>query len=309
MSWRGKTVLVTGSSGFIGSHLTDRLALEQADVIGFDIVPPKYASERHNVKHIILDITSGLCTISRKIDVIFHLAAYAVPNLCETNPSEAFKVNVQGTYNMLRFASRNKIPKFVFTSSALLYGRIPIYLPIDEKHPTIPTDNTYCITKKLGEDLCSAFQSNTDLSVTILRLFNTFGPRQDPDYLIPTIIHQAITKKSIELWSDKPTRDFNYIDNTVDALLTVGSSAIGGLYNVGSGKEVKISEITYHIASRLGAQVRFLNKDVIGPLRLCCDNSKICDTFGWKPKTSFSEGIDKTLTWYETQGMMSFENK
>jgi nucleoside-diphosphate-sugar epimerase len=299
MQLQDKTVLVTGSSGFIGSHLVEALAGHGAKVLAVDKQPPRYSSKyQQNINTIILDIARDKPKIQNKIDIVIHLAAYAVPNLCESNPNEAFRVNVQGTHNMLKFAKENKVNKFVFTSSALLYGRMPKYLPIDESHPIDATENTYCVTKKLGEDLCNLFKDGSDISITILRLFNVFGPRQDVDYLIPTIIGQA-RKGIIELWSDKPTRDLNYVENTIDAILTVAESSVGGIYNVGSNEEVRVADIAKIIASKYNAELKFLNKDVIGSLRLKCNNQLMQDVFGWRPRIGFGEGLERTLQWYE----------
>jgi nucleoside-diphosphate-sugar epimerase len=121
----------------------------------------------------------------------------------------------------------------------LLYGKNPKYLPIDENHPIDVADNVYSVTKKLGEDLCHIFSNTGKLHAIVVRLFNTFGPRQSNDYLIPTIISQAMTKRVIELWSEKPRRDFNYVSNTVDGILMAAEKgASGKSYNIGSGQEI-----------------------------------------------------------------------
>jgi len=300
MSWEGKSVLVTGSSGFIGSHLVDALLQRRARVIALDVASSKYHSTTaNNIKILNFDIVSKLPSMEDKIDIIYHLAACAVPQECEKNPKKAFDVNVQGTHNILKFGECCNVKKCVFTSSALLYGREPQYIPIDEKHPVVAIDNTYSITKKLGEDLCNLYSATTDMSVTILRLFNAFGPRQDLDYLIPTIINQALKQGFIELWSDKPTRDFNYVQNTVDALLSVGISDLEGIFNVGSGEEINVGQMAAKIAARFGVELRFQNREVTGSLRLRCDNSKMKNTFGWEPRITFAEGLERTLDWYQ----------
>jgi nucleoside-diphosphate-sugar epimerase len=290
---------VTGSSGFIASHLISTLLDKKANVIGIDIKSPKkYQYSKKSFKYIRGNICEKLPTI-KDIDVIFHLAATASPNYCQEHPDEAFKVNVQGVFNMLEYAKQHKIPKFIFTSSAQLYGTNPKYLPIDETHPIVPTQNVYTVTKKLGEDLCNVYSSKK-LSVTILRLFNVFGPEQDFDYFIPTIIKQSIEKKYVELWSEKPTRDWNYVQNTVDALLAAGLSKKSDLFNVGSGIEIKTGKVARFIASKFNAKVKFQNIKVSGSLRLQCNSNKIKRILKWEPKISFDEGLLKTTDWYES---------
>jgi dTDP-glucose 4,6-dehydratase len=309
-SWKDKTVIITGGAGFIGSHLVDTLLENGARTIVIDKLSEdtginmrnhleKYSE---NLRFMNLDVASEEISLSETADCIFHLASYAVPTLCESNVAEAFRTNVKGTFKVLKFASTCRARKVVFTSSALLYGREPVYLPIDEKHPIKPTESVYCITKKLGEDLCTVFAETDGLSISIARLFNTFGPRQTDDYLIPTIIKQAMEKGRVELWSDKPTRDLNFVQNTVEALMAIGASDIkDNLFNVGSGIETSVKDVAEKIAKEFNADLEFLGKDVIGSLRLRCDNRLIQERLGWRPKISFDEGINQTLQWYKSQ--------
>lgn len=302
---KGKDILVTGGAGFIGSHLCEALIARDCNVTVVDNRPQTavHLPKDHRMNVIEADVSSDMGNVKGSFDCIFHLAAYAVPTMCEKNPDEAFRTNVRGTYEVLKYASTSGSRKVVFTSSALLYGRQPSYLPIDEKHPVDGTDNVYSITKKLGEDICRAFRNSNHLSIAILRLFNTFGPRQTCDYLIPTIIAQAKENKVVELWSDKPTKDFNYVTNTVDALLAVAESTVTpDVLNVGSGEEINIATIAQMIAVKFGAEVRFLNREVLGALRSKCDYGLMSETFNWKPRVSFTEGLDMTIKYFENSG-------
>ncbi|HKZ41877.1 MAG TPA: NAD-dependent epimerase/dehydratase family protein, partial [Candidatus Hodarchaeales archaeon] len=201
---------------------------------------------------------------------------------------------------MMRFAVKKDVQKFVFPSSALLYGRYPQYLPIDEKHPIEFSSNIYNATKKIGEDLCLHFHEKHNLPVIFFRLFNAFGPRQATDYFIPTVINQAVKSKVIELWNEKPTRDFTYVLDTVDAFVKAAESKfIGGPINIGSGREVRTGDIARQIADSFGAEIKFLNKEVSGSMRLQCDNSRARETIGWKPSISFEEGLDRTIQWFK----------
>lgn len=301
--WKEKNVLITGGAGFVGSHLAEALLERGANITILDnfaiTLDNNIAHLRERVRLIDHDVTGGGLKFQR-YDCIYHLAALAAPNQCEKYPTDAFRVNVQGTFNIFKSAVASGVGKVVFPSSALIYGTNPKYIPIDEKHPISATENVYCITKKLGEDLCRSFEEEHSLPITVLRLFNTFGPRQTPDYLIPTIIRQAMDNGVVELWSDKPTRDFNFVHNTISALIAVGESDLGGdIYNVGSGEEISIREIAETISSEFDAKLNFLNKEVIGSIHLRCDNSRMKEVFGWRPSVSFREGLARTIKWYK----------
>lgn len=306
MNWKDKTALVTGGAGFIGSHLSDALVNLGANVIIADVFS---LISIKNIDHIrdkltLVDIDvskkQDIGKINENIDFIFHLAAYAAPNLCEKNPEVAFKVNVQGTFNVLNFALDCGVKKVVFPSSALLYGRNPKYLPIDENHPIEISNNVYNTTKKIGEDLCETFYEKHGLPVIYFRLFNSFGPRQPSDYFIPTVILQALKNNTIELWNDKPTRDFTYVKDTVNALIKgAETNYCGGSINIGSGRESKVGDIAKQIADSFGAKINFLNKEVIGSLRLCCNNRKAQKILGWTIETSFEDGLNETIEWYK----------
>lgn len=306
MEWNNKNVMITGAAGFIGGHLTEAIASSGGNVIAVDLLQQfeniDFDRFGGKVKIVPADITNEkeLEQINDGIDYIFHLAAYAVPSLCDKNPDVAFKINVQGTFNVMRFATKKDIQKFVFPSSALLYGRYPKYLPIDEKHPIEFSENIYNATKKIGEDLCLHFHEKYDLPVVFFRLFNAFGPRQANDYFIPTVITQAIKTRRIELWSEKPTRDFTYVTDTAQAFMKAAESKyIGGPINIGSGREVRTGDIARQIADSLGAEIKFLDKEITGSMRLQCDNTKAREILGWQPKIPFEEGLDKTIQWFK----------
>jgi len=305
MNLTGKKVLVTGGCGFLGSHLVDKLVETGAKVTVVDLKTTE--GDRNlgpildEIEFVEIDITrkESFDAFSHDFDVIFHLAAYAAPSLCEKNPDIAFRVNVQGTFNVLKFAKKNKLSKMVFSSTAALYGTYPDRLPIDESHPLKVDESVYSITKFMGEEMCSLY-SGMGVPIVVLRLFTTFGPKQSYDYFFPTLISQALGKKEIELWSDKPTRDFNFVGNTVDALMRAAESDfVGGPVNIGSGKETNVGVIAKKIADEMGVQLKFLDKEVIGPMRLCCDNKKAKDTIGWEPSVSLEDGLKITIEWYK----------
>lgn len=297
MDWKSKTCVVTGGAGFIGSHLVDELLGLGSRVIVLDLEQTK---KHENLQGFRCDISKKEnIKIGEDVDFVFHLAALAFPKACNDDPSLAFGSNVAGTMNMLMVAKELGVKKFVFPSSAQLYGRYPEYLPVDEKHPIEYMDNFYNLTKRLGEELCMSFYERYGFPVLFFRLFNSFGPRQKREYLIPTIIHQALEKKEIELWNDKPTRDFTFVTDTVGAFVKAAeSNYCGGPINIGSGREVKVGDIARQIATDLNSEIRFLNKDVIGSMRLCSNRSKAEKILGWEPEVSFEEGLNRTIQWY-----------
>lgn len=300
MNWKNKHCVVTGGGGFLGRHLVDELVRRKATVTVIDVVNMEKESQGI-VENKVCDISQkDSLQIEGDVDFIFHLAAYAYPKACNENPSRAFETNVTGTMNMLLLAKERGVQKFVFPSSGQLYGRYPKYLPVDERHPIDYKDNFYNVTKKLGEDLCAIFNDRYDVPIVFFRLFNSFGPGQNKDYLIPTIIHQALKNRTIELWNEKPTRDFTFVTDTIQAFIKAAESPFrGGPINIGSGQEIRVGDIARQIATALNAQITFLNKEVIGSMRMCCDRASAKRILGWEPHIDFKEGLNKTIEWYK----------
>lgn len=303
MSWTGKKVAITGAAGFLGSYLCEILVAKGARVVALDdftIGSPRSTEPfKNDVQIVSCDIVSN--NIRQYLEgnqVVFHLAAIANPRSCKEDFDLAFSVNVEGTKNVLD-ACRG-CERVIFLSAAATYGN-PEYVPIDEKHPTNGND-PYAITKIMAEYLCTNYHQNYGVPVTIVRNFNTFGPRQSTAYLIPTLITQAMQQKEIEIWNPKPIRDFLYIDNTIDALLRIAESEelIGETVNVGSGKEVEVGALAEKISQIFGGlPIVNLNRDVVGSERLVCDNSKLERMTGWKPVIPFEEGLRRTCSWFQ----------
>jgi len=300
MVWKNKTCIVSGGAGFIGSHLVSELLNKGSKVIIIDTDDSNFKNN-DRLKIIKADVNDiDKLKIDTPIDYIFHLAALAFPKSCNENPAQAYNSNVVGTFRMLSFALSKKVKKFIFTSTAQLYGRYPKYLPVDEKHPIEYLNNFYSLTKKQGEDLCVSFYERNGLPIIFFRLFNTFGPNQKEEYLIPTIIKQALTMRTIELWNEKPTRDFTYVTDTVNALIKGAESGFcGGPVNIGSGNETNIGQIARHIASVLNADLKFMNKEVIGSMRLCCDFTYANRLLDWQPNVDFKDGLNRTINYYK----------
>lgn len=305
--WRGKRVLVTGSAGFLGSHLVEVLVSSDARVVGLDCLanPGRLKDVIDRVEYLSIDIASRdwMEKIPKKFDFIFHLAAFAAPSAAQENPELAFRQNVNGTQNVLEFAMDSSVKKFVFMSAGALYTNVPKYLPIDEKHPISPMQGVYATTKRIGELICEDFGRNYGLPYVYFRLFNTYGPRQSPEYLIPSFILQARSGENLTVFNGEIRRDFSYVGDIVEALLRAASSEYrGGPVNLGTGIEHTIGEVAKKIADRMGVEVECLNRQVFGPARQLCDNRLAKTLFRWEPRCSLDEGLEITIRSFTETG-------
>ena len=272
-----KTILITGGSGFIGSYLIPQLEKDHT-VISLDI--------KENIDITQFDQLSNI----NNIDYIIHLAAIASPPLCDKNPKQAFDVNILGTYNILRLATKLDIKKFILLSSAHVYGTSPKYIPTHETHPYFLQDN-YTTTKLIDESLCHLFYDNYNLSYITLRLFNTYGIGQPLGYFIPDMLNKSLNGK-IHLKGSNVTKDFIYIDDVIDAIIkSIKSDYIGEL-NVGSGIETSLGYVASTIASRMNVSY---TSEPTGESRMCADISRIRKMLDWKPYTSFDVGLNETI--------------
>ena len=302
--YRGKTVLVTGAAGFLGSHLVERLLAVEARVVAVDTetapeswraAAPGSGSLRFESVDINDDARLGGLVREERPELLFHLAAVASPRACARDFATAYRVNVQGTFNVLQVSE--PVPHVVYLSSAAVYGT-PTSLPISEDHPRHGRD-PYAITKIMAETLCENYVANYGRRCSIIRNFNAFGPRQRSEYVIPTIIQQAFATGRIEIWNAAPVRDLMFVDNTEDAILTIGSHPQGGIYNVGSGRGVRIGDVAQLIATSVGGPVPVedLRKEVTGSPALVADVSRLRN-LGWTEKVPFEVGLSRTVEWY-----------
>jgi len=293
-----KRVLVTGAAGFIGSHLLSALINKGYDVLALDRVEvlDKINDEVLKVGADICDSTrmGALAPAFKENDVqsIIHLAAMAAPRVAEKKPEETFRINVYGTLNVLRMAKEAEVKRVVFTSTAHVYGISPKYLPTDESHP-LALEDDYTISKILGEQLCQLFYQNHNISYVTLRMFNGYGPRQSLDYFIPAMIEQA-KKGRITLHGRDITKDFIYVSDMVDAIMTVLPSDYVGPLNVGTGEQISLEYVADYIAKKFGVKLSFAETADKGPTHMQC-NSTHLRLFGWYPKVSINEGLDKTI--------------
>ncbi len=297
-------VLVIGGAGFIGSNLVKQLCKIGSEITILDNFSAgrKEYIEGLDIKVIDGDITDTnvFSEFNSKIDFVVNLAAYSNFNNCEKNPDIAFKINIQGTFNVFKFALERKVKKVLFPSSCLLYGTYPKYLPQDEKHPTEFASSVYTTTKKIGEDMSALFYEKYKLPIIWFRFFNNFGPGQQSDYFIPTLIIQAMKNKEIEIWSTRPVRDYIYVKDTVNALMkALTVDFCGGPVNLGSGIETSTGEVAKKISEMFNAKLKILDKPVGGAMRQKCDYSLAKKVLGWEPTTKFEDGLKETIEWWK----------
>jgi len=260
-------ILVTGGAGFIGSHLADSLSKNKKDnIIIFDnfyrgnLRNIEMAMKNGNVRLIEGDIRKyNEIKKNGKVDIIYHLAAQ--PNVAGSffNPDYAFSSNIEGTYNILKYASESKAGRFIFSSSREVYGN-PEYLPVDEKHVLNPI-NIYGATKVSGEMLCKAFIKTHSLRATILRIANVYGPR-DKDRVIPIFLENAKNNKNLELFGGKQVLDFIWVGDVVNAINDVSKNDkfIGETINIGTGIGTSIEELAKIIIKLTSSKSRIVKK-------------------------------------------------
>ncbi len=310
-SLSGKRVLITGAGGFIGSHLTEELVRSGASVRAFvrynsrgshgwlDRTEPGLAKQ---IEFVAGDVTDAgrVREALEGCDIVFHLAALIGIPYSYHAPESYVQTNVCGTMNVLNACRNQGVELLVHTSTSETYGTAQ-YVPIDEKHP-LNAQSPYAATKTAADQLALSYHRSFDIPVTVIRPFNTFGPRQSLRAVIPTVLGQLLSgSKEIRAGSLHPTRDFNYVSNTVDGFVGVAEakreSVIGETFNLGSGAEISIGdlmELCMKITSRRAKivteteRVRPSKSEVE---RLLADASKATEAFGYRPKVSLEEGL------------------
>jgi NAD dependent epimerase/dehydratase len=305
-------VLVTGGEGFIGSHLVERLVREGAEVRVLALYNPfgRYGW-LDPATHADVELLPGDVRDAERVaeavagcDVVFHLAALIGIPYSYVAPESYVQVNVQGTINVAAACRRHEVQRMVHTSTSETYGTA-ITAPIAESHPMQP-QSPYSASKIGGDMMALSFFHAFELPVAVVRPFNTYGPRQSTRAVIPTILsqlHRGATE--IHLGSTSPTRDFNYVDDTVAGFLAVADSdrAVGEIVNIGSGREISIGDLVALLVEITGSQAEIVTDEArLRPPgseveRLLCDNTRAREWAGWVPEVSLEEGLRRTSAW------------
>lgn len=313
--WQNSKVLVTGAGGFIGSHLVERLVELGAGVRCFvrytsrnnwgclELLPAKIKS---NIEVFPGDLMNpeSVSRAMEGVDKVFHLGCLIAIPYSYIHPREVVEINVVGTYNVLQAALMEEVDKVVHTSTSEVYGTAR-YVPIDESHP-LQAQSPYSASKIGADKVAESFYLSYNLPVSTLRPFNTYGPRQSARAVIPTIITQILADKEIFLGSMHPTRDFNYVEDVVDAFIKIAESkdVLGQVINVGSGKEISINELADLLIQITASKSRVIfDATRIRPEqseveRLCADIKKAKEVLKWHPKVSLKEGLKRTVEWF-----------
>ena len=313
MNWTGKKVLVTGAGGFIGSHLTERLVREGAEVralVHYHALGTSGWLERSPLRNQI-DIQAGDITDAdsvrqavREREFVFHLAALIAIPYSYRAPASYVRTNVQGTLHVLQAARECGITRLVHTSTSEVYGTAQ-YVPINEQHP-LQGQSPYSASKIGADKMAEAFYRSFEVPVVTVRPFNTFGPRQSARAVIPTIITQCLAgKQVVRLGSVSPTRDMNFVANTVDGFLAAAGAeqAVGQVVNLSSGREISVGDLARLIAGLCGVQITIdsqserMRPEKSEVNRLLGDNSLARSLLGWEPAVGLEDGLRQTIEW------------
>ena len=309
-------VLVTGADGFIGSHLTEELVRAGQEVKAFvyynsfnswgwlDSLPPEILKEIEIFAGDIRD-PNGVRTAMQGREVIYHLAALIAIPFSYHSPDAYVDTNIKGTLNVLQAARDHQPERVLITSTSEVYGTAQ-YVPIDEKHP-YQGQSPYSATKIGADRLAESFYCSFQLPVTIVRPFNTYGPRQSLRAVIPTIITQLLSGcQTIKLGALSPTRDFNYVKDTVAGFMAIAAAekAIGEEINIATGQEISIGQLAEELIRQINPQaVIACDEERLRPEksevnRLLGSNEKIKAMTGWQPRYDLAAGLAETIAFF-----------
>jgi NAD dependent epimerase/dehydratase len=327
MKITGKKILVTGADGFIGSHLVERLVYLGCDVKAFVYynsfnswgwLDTLNKSVLNNIEIFAGDVRdpNGVRTAMKDCDVVMHLAALIAIPYSYHSPDTYIETNIKGTLNIVQAARELELERVVHTSTSEVYGTAR-FVPISESHP-LQGQSPYSASKIGADQIAQSFFHSFETPITTIRPFNTYGPRQSARAVIPTIITQiASGLKEVKLGSIHPTRDFNYVQDTVNGFISVAEcdAAVGEVINVGSNYEISIGDTAKLIAELMGQTVEFTSDEQrLRPPgseveRLWADNTLAKELAGWTPQfqgiEGLSRGLKETIAWFSNPSNLS----
>lgn len=316
MDLKHKKVLVTGADGFIGSHLVEKLLEEGCKVKAFVYYNSfnnwgwldTFSSEKLSQIEIFAgDIrdANGVRTAMKDIDVVFHLAALIAIPFSYYSPDCYIDTNVKGTLNIVQAAKDLKTQRVLVTSTSEVYGTAQ-YIPIDEKHPRQP-QSPYSASKIGADCIAESFYRSFNVPLTIVRPFNTYGPRQSARAVIPTIITQLLNKETeIKLGDTSPTRDLLFVKDTAEAFVSIAKcdELVGHDCNIATNSEISVGDLARKLIEQINPTAKIIQDGVrLRPsksevFRLYGSNEKIIQFANWKPKYSLDEGLRQTIEWF-----------
>lgn len=320
MNLNGKKILVTGADGFIGSHLVETLVKDGYDVRAFVLynsfgswgwLDKSPDSIKQQIEVVAGDVRDphGVKEAMKGCDVVLHLAALIAIPYSYSSPSTYVETNVQGTLNIVQAARELNIERVICTSTSETYGTA-LFVPITEEHP-LQGQSPYSASKIGADMIALSYFTSFDTPVTVLRPFNTYGPRQSARAVIPTIISQvAAGMKQIKLGALSPTRDFTFVTDTARGFIQAAScdDIVGQVTNIGSGFEISIGDTAQAIIDVMGADVEIIcdeqrlrpEKSEVNRLFAGIDKAK--EVMSWSPEfeglEGFKKGMAKTIEWF-----------
>jgi dTDP-glucose 4,6-dehydratase len=312
--WDGKSVLVTGAGGFIGSHLVETLTGLGARVRAFvrynsrndpgllTLLPADLLNSVEVIPGDLRDL-SAVQAAMRGVSHVFHLGALIAIPYSYLHPAEVVEVNVIGTLNMLLAARELGVERLVHTSTSEVYGTA-LRVPIDEAHP-LQGQSPYSASKIGADKIAESFRLSYSLPVVTLRPFNTFGPRQSARAVIPALISQSLTQSTVRLGNLDSRRDFTYVSDTVAGFLRVAQTpgVEGQTLNLGTGVEIRIGDLVEKIFAMADHPIQVevdparLRPEKSEVQRLISDNRLALEKIGWRPQVSLDEGLRRTYEW------------
>jgi NAD dependent epimerase/dehydratase len=326
MEIKNKKVFVTGADGFIGSHLVEHLVQAGYTVKAFvyynsfnswgwlDTLPKEILSQIEIFAGDIRD-PNGVKVAMKGCDIVFHLAALIAIPFSYHSPDSYVDTNIKGTLNIVQAARDLSIERVIVTSTSEVYGTAQ-YIPIDENHPRQP-QSPYSASKIGADCIAESFYRSFDLPITIVRPFNTYGPRQSARAVIPTIITQLLSGiENIKLGDLTPTRDLLYVKDTVDGFLKISQSdsLIGHDCNIATQSEISVEELANELINQINPNAKIVSdKQRIRPsksevFRLYGSNQKLKDNTDWELRYSFKQGIAETIEWFrQTENISKYK--
>lgn len=316
MDLKNKKVLITGADGFIGSHLVEKLLDEGCKVKAFvyynsfnswgwlDTFPKEKLSQIEVFAGDIRD-PNGVRTALKGVDIVFHLAALIAIPFSYHSPDSYIDTNVKGTLNIVQAAKDLNLERILITSTSEVYGTAQ-YIPIDEVHPRQP-QSPYSASKIGADCIAESFYRSFNTPITIVRPFNTFGPRQSARAVIPTIITQLLNGiTEIKLGDTTPTRDLLFVKDTADGFVAIAKSdkLIGHDCNIATNSEISIRDITRKIIDQINPSAKVIEDKIrLRPAksevyRLYGSNKKIKELADWRPKFNLDQGLQQTIDWF-----------
>lgn len=323
MTLKGKKILVTGADGFIGSHLVDKLIEEGANVRAFCYynsfntwgwLDTMSEEKLHAIEIFTGDIrdSGSVKNAMKDIEIVFHLAALIAIPYSYYSPESYVDTNIKGTLNVLQSAREYGTSRILVTSTSEVYGTAR-YVPIDEQHPR-QGQSPYSATKIGADSIAESFYKSFNLPVTIVRPFNTFGPRQSSRAVIPTIITQLLNGETgLKLGALHPTRDLLFVRDTVNGFVEIAKSdqCTGEEINIASNTEISVKDLAVKIIDLINPKAQIIRDEIrLRPERseverLFGSNTKITSLTAWTQQFTLEEGLIKTINWFRDQSNLA----